>query len=82
MPVVLAHNFTANGTRTDAEVCRDLYGWIAAHRECALFVEQRDPAALKGFLFLAEAVITARFHAMVGAVSSGVPSFEIGWNHK
>jgi len=41
-----------------------------------------SPLILKGYLAQARLVISSRFHALVGALSQGVPSIAVGWSHK
>jgi len=45
-------------------------------------VEETCPLRLKGVLGTAYAVISSRFHALVGALSQGVPALALGWSHK
>jgi colanic acid/amylovoran biosynthesis protein len=40
------------------------------------------PVQLKGVLGTARLVISSRFHALVGALSQGVPALACGWSHK
>lgn len=81
-PIVLAHNFTANGATFDTVVCDALHERLSKSRTTMLFKDPWTPSELKGLLKDADAVITSRFHAMVGAMSSNVPAFAIGWSHK
>lgn len=41
-----------------------------------------DPIRLKSALATSRLVISSRFHALAGALSSGIPSIAIGWSHK
>ncbi len=43
---------------------------------------ERDPLRLKAILGTARLVVGSRFHALVGALSQGVPSVAAGWSHK
>jgi polysaccharide pyruvyl transferase WcaK-like protein len=45
-------------------------------------ITHEDPRLLKGVLSKASFVIGSRFHALVGALSSGVPCIGVGWSHK
>jgi polysaccharide pyruvyl transferase WcaK-like protein len=45
-------------------------------------VANPDPRQLKYILGHAYAVVGSRFHALVGALSGGVPSIALGWSHK
>ena len=45
-------------------------------------VTDADPRVLKTVLGGAEAVIGSRFHALVSAMSQGVPCIGLGWAHK
>jgi polysaccharide pyruvyl transferase WcaK-like protein len=41
-----------------------------------------DPLVLKGLLGRAQFVVGSRFHALVAALSQGVPCIGVGWSHK
>ncbi|GAB6165777.1 hypothetical protein JCM19992_17770 [Thermostilla marina] len=45
-------------------------------------VEESCPVRLKGMLGTAHLVVSSRFHAVVGALSQGVPTLACGWSHK
>lgn len=45
-------------------------------------IRHRDPRVLKFYLGHASMVIGSRFHALVGALSQGVPCIGTGWAHK
>jgi polysaccharide pyruvyl transferase WcaK-like protein len=47
-----------------------------------LRIQEDSPLRIKGVLSRAEIVIGSRFHALVSALSSGVPCIGTSWNHK
>ncbi|MCW8832553.1 MAG: polysaccharide pyruvyl transferase family protein [Colwellia sp.] len=82
-PLILVHNFTSNGASSDFGICKKLHEKILAKSiECYFVSEDRKPSELKSILKGAKFSITSRYHVLVGSMSSGTPSFAIGWSHK
>lgn len=53
-----------------------------AEKVGAPIVTESDPLVLKGILGKASLTVASRFHALVSAMSQGVPSIALGWSHK
>ena len=54
----------------------------AALAEPAPVIRHRSALHLKGVIGAAEVVVGSRFHALVSALSQGVPAIGVGWSHK
>lgn len=77
--ILLAHGFLGKTQMGDDFVCEKLLQQI---EDVEYFGENIDPRKFKYILSNARWVISSRYHAVVGAVSSGVPAIAIGWNPK
>jgi len=72
-PVLLIHE------REDKELAEEIRQHVG--REIPLH-EGEDPVALKRFIGESRLVIGSRFHALVGALSQGIPAIGTSWSHK
>ena len=72
-PIVVLHESSAD---------RQLADELAERSGGLEIVGERDPLALKGVLAACRLVVASRFHAIAGALSSGVPVLATGWSHK
>lgn len=72
-PFVLLHE------TGDGELARKL---VDALTDPIEVVGEPDPVKLKGILGACAVVVGSRFHALVGALSQGVPCLAAGWSHK
>jgi colanic acid/amylovoran biosynthesis protein len=48
---------------------------------CEIAIEN-DPLLLKGILATSAAVVSSRYHSLIGSLSQAVPSIGVGWSHK
>ena len=72
-PVLLLHE------EDDDELASEIQGSV----ERDIPIRQKtDPVALKRFLGENHLVVGSRFHALVGALSQGVPAIGTSWSHK
>jgi colanic acid/amylovoran biosynthesis protein len=65
-------------TQLDARLAAELAKRIAG----AVTLSDEDPRKLKGVLGACRCVISSRYHALVAALSQGVPAFGTSWSHK
>ena len=74
-PILLIHE-TAGGDRRLATAVSDrVAGGVP-------IIEELDPLRLKGLIATAVIVAGSRFHALLAALSQGVPVIAAGWSHK
>jgi len=66
----------------DYELSREVCAGLPAEAPVFLLSGEQDPWLLKGIITRAEAFVACRFHALVAALSSGVPTLAVGWGHK
>ena len=71
--IVIVHE-TQLDTRLADEIARRISG--------AMTWSDEDPRRLKGVLGACRCVISSRYHALVAALSQGVPAFGTSWSHK
>lgn len=72
-PTVVLHT----GEDMDRQLGRQI-----AQRTGGALESEPDPLRLKGVLAASEVVVGSRFHALLGALASGVPAMAVGWSHK
>jgi len=79
-PMVVVHS----GEAGDAELADRIVSEIEsqAGRGAVGRFTHPHPKILKAFIARSEFVIGSRFHAIVAALSSGVPAVSLGWAHK
>ncbi len=80
--VILVHTFQSGNGNSDSTVARKLLDQLQDNDVVQLLDENLDARILKGVISSAELVISSRFHALVAALSCGVPALGIGWNPK
>ena len=66
----------------DLVVCGELAAALGDRSGIVFLDDDLSPPLLRAVIELAEVLVTSRFHAMVSALSVGVPPVVIGWSHK
>ncbi|MGQ9913951.1 MAG: polysaccharide pyruvyl transferase family protein [Thermogutta sp.] len=74
-PVILLHT-TSEGDRRVAEKVEE------SHHGAIPVITDSDPVRLKGIIAQCVVLIGSRYHALVHALSQGVPSLATAWSHK
>ncbi|MGQ9806959.1 MAG: polysaccharide pyruvyl transferase family protein [Armatimonadota bacterium] len=68
-----------DGSRAERELAERL---VAKCGEDCRILDDPDPVSLKRIIAGARFVVGSRYHAIVAALSSGVPAVTMGWAHK
>jgi len=74
-PVLVVHEDTAEDHRLARSIADSL-----GHGATVFFDD--DPTVLKAFISKSHCLIGSRYHAVVAALSQGVPALAMGWAHK
>lgn len=74
----IAQVFVIHGGPDDADLAKRICAQVGPYP----IIEHGDPRVLKGVLGRARFVVGSRYHALVSALSQGVPCVGIGWAHK
>lgn len=81
--LILPHSLGQGKSKNnDVELCQNLAQRLADSSRVHLHVAQEDPALLRAIIGEADFFIGCRFHAVVAALSMGIPTLILGWSHK
>ena len=74
----------ADSVSDDLDVCRETARrvWQDSQIQCVIVEEAYSSHELKSIIGNAHMAFGSRFHFLVAALSSGVPSMAVGWSHK
>jgi polysaccharide pyruvyl transferase WcaK-like protein len=83
---LIAHAYRAGDSlsNNDAPVCKEIHASLSdwARERVRLVAGDYTPGEMKTIIGETDAFLACRFHAMVGALSMGVPVAVVGWSHK
>ena len=81
--LVLPHSLgTGKSKNNDIVLCRELYSRLTDKQHVFLHIPAEDPVLLRAIIGQAAFFVGCRFHAVVAALITGVPSLILGWSHK
>ena len=83
-PVVLVpHAWASSGHGGgDMDLCCDIYKRLNKSDNVFVIKDELDAAMLKGIISRSYVYVACRFHAMIAALGSSVPTMVVGWGHK
>jgi colanic acid/amylovoran biosynthesis protein len=82
---IIPHSVRRHTERThnnDLPLCRDLATAIGPDERLILVDQELSSQELRYVISLCGFFVASRFHAMVSALATGVPTVVIGWSHK
>lgn len=83
----LPHMYSDNKRECDREICRKVLDLLKkdegeASVRCRIVESDLDVWQAKALIAAAKYAIVSRYHALVAAISTGVPVISVGWNIK
>jgi len=82
----LPHTYSNNKSECDREICRRILSRLKEGgsdiASCKLIEDDLDVWQAKSLIALSKAAVVSRYHALVAAISTGIPVVTIGWNIK
>jgi colanic acid/amylovoran biosynthesis protein len=83
-PVVLVPHAWPFGGRGygDMDLCCDIYDKLDRKDNVFIIKEDLDAVMLKSIISRSEVLVSCRFHAMIAALGSNVPTMVVSWGHK
>lgn len=81
--LILPHSLGRGESKNnDIQLCRLLYESLKDNERVFFHVPPEDPIFLRALIGEASFFVGCRFHAVVAALITGVPSLVLGWSHK
>ncbi|WYX34542.1 polysaccharide pyruvyl transferase family protein [Achromobacter xylosoxidans] len=81
--LILPHSLGSGASKNnDIDLCRQLHARLHSHAQVYMHVPRQDPVLLRAVIGQADFFIGCRFHAVVAALITCVPTLILGWSHK
>jgi coenzyme F420 hydrogenase subunit beta len=80
--VVIIPNELSDGPDDDQSVARAVFARLVDSSSARVLEGAWSAPDLKGVIQTCDVVVASRYHTLVAALSSGIPSLAIGWHHK
>ncbi len=80
--VVIIPNQIAGETHDDTIVANEVYAEVPGHHCEVLDMQELRAEEIKGVIQQCDAIVAARYHTLIAALSLGVPVLAVSWHHK
>ena len=80
--LLVGHFYVKDAAKDDRRACAALLDLLPSKENVMFLPERYTAAQIKGILATCTAVISSRYHALIAALSQGVPAVALGWSHK
>jgi len=80
--VFLIPNEIIPNVYNDSEVAKKIYEKVIKKEEVMILLDEYSAGELKGVISKCDFIIAARYHSIIAAISSCVPTIAISWHHK
>ena len=80
--LLIGHFYLSDAQKDDRRVCGELLTLVSNKPDVTFLSGHYSAAQIKGILGNCAVVLSSRYHALIAALSQGVPSIAFGWAHK
>ena len=80
--LLVPHSYHPTLAADDYHFTKRLFQEFSKDERCLMVEGDLTPQELKTLIGLSKVFIGSRYHSLIAALSSGVPSLSVGWNYK
>jgi polysaccharide pyruvyl transferase WcaK-like protein len=80
--LLIGHFYTADPAQDDRHVCSQLAELLPSTAPVVVARSSYSAGEIKAILSNCNAVVSSRYHALIAALSQGIPALALGWSHK